>query len=60
MKKIYVVTYENGGEMKTAKFACREVAKHFAMNVLHNGSYPAVKISTCEGMKTLHTETYCK
>lgn len=60
MKKIYVVTYEKNGTMQTAKFASREHAMKCAMNRLNGGTYPAVKISTCNGEKVICTKTYCK
>lgn len=59
--KRYIVTYEKkNGTMQTAKFASREHAMKCAMNRLNGGTYPAVKISTCDGEKVIYTKTYCK
>ena len=58
--KDYVVTYENGGTMKTRKFASYFTAKKFAMKMLSENNYPAVKLTSCEGMKVLNIETFCK
>ena len=58
--KRYIVTYEKNGTMQTAKFASREHAMKCAMNRLNGGTYPAVKISTCNGEKVICTKTYCK
>lgn len=52
----FIVTYENGGTMQTAKFNSYFKSVNFANERFKESGYP-VKISTCDGMNVLNVET---